>query len=390
MLSGQVPEPDTTPRPAAGTGPLTPPRLPPSALRTLKRRLHALYRAGGTPSPARLAAMTAETQGPGEPGEGDTTEATVLGLLGSPEPGSLRDTLALASALARRAGADPAVVAADLHPLWLRAEQERPVALRTAAHWDAVGLGVRPSPGSDGTASGPLTEYVERPHDATLRRRLAHAAAADGTVFALLVGRSATGKTRAAYEAVRETLPDWPVLHPADARQLTGWIDEDGIDARTVLWLDETQRYVTGASGEAAARALGDLLDRIAPLAVIGTMWPEHLRRLTATGRGDPEENFHVRSLIVGRNATVRVPELLPADHPATRRAAARDPRMAAAVRAAGTGRRILQHLTCGPELVRHWEDGPDHWFTAAEHAVLTAAVEVRRLGHTSAVRRSC
>ncbi|MFJ4692211.1 hypothetical protein [Streptomyces sp. NPDC088766] len=60
---------------------------------------------------------------------------------------------------------------------------------------------------------------------------------------------------------------------------------------------------------------------------------PEHLRRPTAAGRGDPEENFHVRSLTVGRNATVRVPEPLPADHPATRRAAARD---ASVLRATG------------------------------------------------------
>ncbi|GGT25536.1 hypothetical protein GCM10010222_79290 [Streptomyces tanashiensis] len=46
----------------------------------------------------------------------------------------------------------------------------------------------------------------------------------------------------------------------------------------------------------------------------------------------------------------------------------------------------MLQHLTGGPELVRHWEMGSGQWFTAPEHAVLTAAVEARRLGHMGAV----
>ncbi|MFH8614788.1 hypothetical protein ACH4E8_06880 [Streptomyces sp. NPDC017979] len=361
--------------------PLTPPRLPPGALRALKRRLHALYRAAGTPPAARLVALAAS-----HPSGDGITEAAVTRTLGSTDHGSLRDAVALASALAGQAGGDRAAVAAEVQALWLTAEQVRTPPVRTAAEWDAVALGVHPAPGPDATARPSLTEYVERPHDGTLRQRLAHAATARGSVFVLLVGRSATGKTRAAYEAVRATVPDWPVLFPTDADQLTGWIDEDGIDPRTVLWLNETQRYVSGAAGETAARALNDLLDRVAPLVVVGTMWPEHLRRLTGGGRGDVQETFHSRSLIVGRHAAVGVPDTLSADLPETVRAAARDPRLGAAVRAAGAGRRVLQHLTVGPELVRRWKDGPDHWFTAAEHAVLTAAVEARRLGHTSAI----
>ncbi|WP_329374619.1 hypothetical protein [Streptomyces sp. NBC_01483] len=35
---------------------------------------------------------------------------------------------------------------------------------------------------------------------------------------------------------------------------------------------------------------------------------------------------------------------------------------------------------------MRRWEMGLDRWFTAPEHAVLTAAAEARRLGHASAV----
>ncbi|MER6155470.1 hypothetical protein ABT147_07965 [Streptomyces sp. NPDC001868] len=253
---------------------------------------------------------------------------------------------------------------------------------RTAAQWDPVRLGVHPAPGPDSTLDLPLTEYLPRPHDETLRQRLARTAATNDAVFVLLVGRSASGKTRAVYEAVAAVLPDWPVVHPADADEL---IAAD-IGARTVLWLDETQRYLNGVSGERAARALGRLLDQVAPLAVVGTMWPEHLRRLTESRRDGEDESPYIRALLTRRHAMIAVPDTLSGDTPALAAAAARDPRLAAAVRAAGPGHRVLQHLTGGPELVRRWEMGPDQWFTAPEHAVLTAAVEARRLGHASAV----
>ncbi|WAZ25709.1 hypothetical protein STRCI_007222 [Streptomyces cinnabarinus] len=253
---------------------------------------------------------------------------------------------------------------------------------RTAVQWDPVRLGVHPAPGPDGTVDLPLTEYLPRPHDDILRRRLARTAATHGAVFVLLVGRSASGKTRAVYEAVAAVLPDWPVVRPVDADELAA----ADIGPRTVLWLDEAQRYLCGAAGERSARTLGRLLDQVAPLAVVGTMWPETLRRLTENSRGDGDEAPHTRALLTGRHAMITVPDTLPGDAPDVAAAAARDPRLAAAVRAAGPGNRVLQHLTGGPELVRRWDMGPDQWFTAPEHAVLTAAAEARRLGHASAV----
>ncbi|CCK25601.1 hypothetical protein BN159_1222 [Streptomyces davaonensis JCM 4913] len=254
--------------------------------------------------------------------------------------------------------------------------------LRTALQWDPVRLGVHPAPGLDDGVDLPPTEYLLRPHDETLRGLLARSAATNRGVFVLLVGRSASGKTRAAYEAVKAVLPDWPVLYPTDADELTA----ADVAPRTVLWLDEAQRCLSGAVGERAARALVRLLDEVAPLAVVGTMWPEHLRRLTERTRGVEDEFAHTHALLTGRHTRIAVPDTLSVDSPEVAAAAARDPRLAAAVRAAGPGNRVLQHLTGGPELVRRWEMGPDQWFTSAEHAVLTAAAEARRLGHASAV----
>ncbi|MEV4942881.1 hypothetical protein [Streptomyces zaomyceticus] len=260
---------------------------------------------------------------------------------------------------------------------------EDEVTHRTVAQWDPEILGVHLAPGSDEISDLPLTEYLPRPHDQTLRMLLARTVSRTDASFVLLVGSSASGKTRALYESVAGVLPDWPLVRPADAEELSAWIEASFVCPRTVLWLDEAQRYLDGAQGERAAKALVRLLDQVAPLAVVGTMWPDHLRRLTESCGGEAP---HVRTLLTGRHPRIAVPDTLPADSPAVAAAAARDPRLAAAVRAAGPGHRVLQHLTGGPELVRHWEMGSGQWFTAPEHAVLTAAVEARRLGHTGAV----
>lgn len=364
------------------------PRLPPGPRRRLQQRLHALHQAAGTPTPAELAANAAAEDPARDQGAADAaaTREQVAQVLSGTRTAALRTTLAVAAALARMAGEDQHTAVADVQALWRQAEHEPAHPLRTVAQWDPARLGVRPAPGPGGAWDLPLTEYLLRPHDTTLRRRLGRAAAANDTVLVLLVGRSASGKTRAAYEAVADVLPDWPVLFPADADELIAWIDARGIDPRTVLWLNETQDYLTGATGERAAHALERLLQRVAPLAVVGTLWPEHLRRMTDRHGTAGEQSPQVRALLTGRHTMIEVPDTLAGPAEALAQAATRDPRMAAAVRAAGNGRRVLQHLTAGPELVHHWDMGPDHWFSAPEHAVLTAAVEARRLGHAAAV----
>ncbi|WP_406436662.1 hypothetical protein OHB14_61715 [Streptomyces sp. NBC_01613] len=357
---------------------VAPARLPPGPLHALQQRLHTLYRAAGSPAPQSL---VADADGPqGRPPQDTVAQALAC----APQP-SLQDTVSVAAALARLAGEDPGQVTAEVQALWAAAGQTPGVRLRTAAEWDPVRLGVHPAPGPDGTVDLPLTEYLTRPHDATLRRRLARTAATNQAALVLLVGRSASGKTRALYEAVAAVLPDWPVLFPADAEELTAWIEAADIDPRTVLWLNETQRFLDGGAGERAARALDRLLDQVAPLAVVGTMWPEHMRRLTNRQNG-LESAPHTLALLTGPHGMITVPDTLAGDPAVVASAAARDPRVAGAVRAAGSGQRVLQHLTAGPELVRRWEMGPGQWFTAPEHAVLTAATEARRLGHASAV----
>ncbi|MEV7281457.1 hypothetical protein [Streptomyces sp. NPDC093111] len=363
---------------------VAPSRLPPGPLHTLRNRLSSLYRAAGSPAHQALAAdVAADIDADGT--RGRTTPDTVARVLACAPPPSLRETAVVAAALARLAGEDPEGVIGEVRALWAASERRPAVRLRTAAEWDPARLGVHPAPGPDGTMDLPLTEYLTRPHDTTLRRRLARTATTGQAALVLLAGRSASGKTRALYEAVAAELPDWPVLLPADAEELTAWAEATDIDPRTVVWLDETQRFLDGAAGERAARALDALLDQVTPLVVVGTMWPEHMRRLTNRQKG-LEGAPHTLALLTRPHTMITVPDTLAGAPAAIASAAARDPRFAVAVRAAGPGQCVLQHLTVGPELVRRWEMGPDQWFTAPEHAVLTAAAEARRLGHSGAV----
>ena len=369
--------------------PIPPPRVPPSPLREFKRYVYRLYLAAGAPSLEKIVALVAEDDSlPGSPGRD-----TVNRLLGGAKLPGLPDAESVASVLARMAGnvEQASKTAAHTRQLWIDAKESPVAPLRTAAQWGAAQLGVHHAAAVDGTGSDTLTPYIERKHDETLRDRLQHAAAGKRSVLAVLVGHSSTGKSRAAFEAVLSELPNWPVLFPSDPIELMAWIATDSIDARTVVWLNEAQRYLSGTTGDGAARALKGLLGTVTPVAVIGSMWPEYLRNLTARSTDTQDEHFHARFLLEVHRAEIHVPDNLGGRSLRdARKVAAHDPRIAAALAAArqpaGAGARVIQQLTGGPELVKRYDSGPGGSFSEIEYAVITAAVDARRLGHLSAL----
>ncbi|HUZ54885.1 MAG TPA: hypothetical protein VMU94_20460 [Streptosporangiaceae bacterium] len=88
-------------------------------------------------------------------------------------------------------------------------------------------------------------------------------------------GGSSTGKTRAAYEAVLDCLPNWQLDYPLTAVALGQRLDA-GIERRTVLWLDQLNRYVDADGGPAQLVRLADALDGGNHLIVVTTLWREH------------------------------------------------------------------------------------------------------------------
>jgi TIR domain len=219
-------------------------------------------------------------------------------------------------------------------------------------------------------------EYVPRDTDAArngLRAKVMAAAERGG--FVLLVGGSSVGKTRSAFEAVTALLPDWWLVHPAGPAEVAALAS--AATARTVVWLDELQRYLDGEHRVTGA-VVRALLNAPHPVVIISTLWPDRYTAYTslpASGGADP----HAREREMLDLATViRIPSAFsPAEQGRARAAAFRDRRVAAAMEAAGYG--LTQTLAAAPQLVARWLDAQ----TASPYAwaVLTAALDAARLG---------
>jgi thioredoxin-like negative regulator of GroEL len=219
-------------------------------------------------------------------------------------------------------------------------------------------------------------EYVPRDVDAAefgVRAKVGAAAQRGG--FVLLVGGSSVGKTRCAVETVKALLPDWWLIHPGGPAEVHALAQAP--PQRTVVWLDELQRYLDGEHGLTGATVRA-LLNASHPVMIIGTMWPDRYNAyiaVPASGGADP----HAREReVLDLAAVIRIaPEFTSAEQDRARAAATRDARLRVALNAAGYG--LTQTLAAAPQLVARWEDAqtidPYGW------AVLTGALDAARLG---------
>ena len=237
-------------------------------------------------------------------------------------------------------------------------------------------LGVHAAISVPGVSDEVPPQYVPRDVDAAefgVRAKVAAAAQRGG--FVLLVGGSCVGKTRAAAEAVKALLPDWWLVHPADPAEVTALAQ--ALPPRTVVWLDELQRYLDGEHGLTGA-AVRALLTAPLPVVIIGTLWPDRYAVYTTVpAPGDADPRARERE-VLDLAAVIRISdEFSPAEQDRARAAAVRDPRLREALDAAGYG--LTQTLAAAPQLVARWADAktvdPYAW------AVLTAALDAARLG---------
>jgi len=249
-------------------------------------------------------------------------------------------------------------------------------AARVAAA-DPRRLGVHPAIAVAGVSRDIPPVYVRRDVDGAadgLRSRLATAAAGRGG-FVLLIGGSSVGKTRAAYEAITDLLADWWLVHPATGGEVAALATRP--PERTVVWLDEIQRYLDGEQGLTGGTVRALL---VAGVIVVGTLWPDRYAVYAALPTPERGGDPHAREReVLDLADTVRIDaEFSPAEHARAEVAAAGDPRLWVALgTAAGYG--LTQTLAAAPQLVARWHDAR----TAAPYAwaVLTAAIDITRLG---------
>jgi hypothetical protein len=237
-------------------------------------------------------------------------------------------------------------------------------------------LGVHTAISVQGVPDDVPTEYVPRDVDTAefgVRAKVAAAALKGG--FVLLVGGSSVGKTRCAVEAVKALLPDWWLVYPSGPAEVAALAQAPS--ARTVVWLDELQRYLDGEHGLTGG-VVRTLLNAPHPAVIIGTLWPEFYTAYTimpTLGGADP----HAREReVLDLADIIRIaPEFSLAEQDRARAAAARDPRLRVALESARYG--LTQTLAAAPQLVARWQDAK----TASPYAwaVLTAALDAARLG---------
>ena len=254
--------------------------------------------------------------------------------------------------------------------------EKMPAHRRQVRRWDPRRLGVHAAISVPGVSDEVLPEYVPRDVDGAehgVRDKVAAAAERGG--FVLLVGGSSVGKTRTAIEVVTALLPDWWLMHPADPAEVAALAQAPS--SRTVVWLDELQRYLDGEHG-LTGDVMRALLNAPHPAVIIGTLWPDRYAAYAALPEPSGADPYAQEREVLDLADVIRIgPEFSPAEQDRTRAAAARDPRLQVALESAGYG--LTQTLAAAPQLVARWEDAQ----TASPYAwaVLTAALDVARLG---------
>jgi uncharacterized protein len=245
---------------------------------------------------------------------------------------------------------------------------------RVSAVADMVALGVTPaaartSRAESASLAGRATPYVRRTVDDTLD------AALDHSQLVVLVGDSKAGKSRTAFEAMRRQFSDRLLLVPASKQALAQLAALEVAVPAAVLWLDELDTYL-GADG-LTVQVLEQLADA-GPITILGTMRSAQYARYRAE-----QEMTVLERKVLERATVLKLPRLL--DGAEQRRAAeqAHDPRIAAALDHLDRYG-LAEYLAAGPALVDRWRNGQSVEVEPVGAAIVTAAVDWRRVGRTS------
>ncbi|MFI5783552.1 helix-turn-helix domain-containing protein [Nocardia sp. NPDC051570] len=223
----------------------------------------------------------------------------------------------------------------------------------------------------------PLPPYFSRGHDTRLAVLVERAVAGKSTM-AVLVGESSTGKTRALWESLTplRTAGEWRLWHPQYPTRRQALVDElNRVGPQTVLWLNETQKYLgdgTGAGDEQVAAALRNLLadSSRTPVLILGTLWRRHYDALCR----DPASQS--RKLLEDR--VIEVPSTFTdAELASMRQTRMGDPRLVMALDRAEDGQ-VTQYLAGGPELVDRYR----LQVSPAAKAIIEVAMDASRMGY--------
>jgi hypothetical protein len=204
--------------------------------------------------------------------------------------------------------------------------------------------------------------------------------------FVLVAGDSTAGKTRVAYEAIRAVLPDHVLIAPIDRDALTAAVAVALEQRRSVVWLDDLERFF-GHHGLTALTVSRILSDDNRHALVLATMRSAEFDRFSAREEsrfaGAERDSWREAYDVLKLAAVVELPRRWSAQELQRARSYNNDPRIAAALgKTSQFG--LAEVLAAGPQLARDWRNA---WRTGAHPrgaALVAAAVDCRRAGvHT-------
>jgi hypothetical protein len=266
-----------------------------------------------------------------------------------------------------------APVASSGDPEWRRVRQVD----------DPVPLGVHPSPAHAAAAnflpagaSLRVPAYV--PRDEV--DRLAWALRA--TSFVLIVGDATAGKSRLAYQVMREWLPDHWLVNPDGLAGLSAALNWAWRTGDCVVWLDDIERYL-GPEGLTVQAVSALTVRHPGHVVLLGTIRSQEHSRLSPRWERTVTEPGRLRSRL-GRDVIRLAHEIHLSrwwsDAEVRRASASQDPRVTEAARHAHEFG-VAEYLAAGPQLLAEWRDAwaPGNHPRAA--ALIAAAVDVCRAG---------
>jgi patatin-related protein len=232
-------------------------------------------------------------------------------------------------------------------------------------------LGIKAAVGIRDDGARKLPAYVTRTRDAELDEKL------KSEPFVLVVGDSAAGKSRSAYEAMRRNFADRALIVPAQRNSLNVLVAE-GIKLRdAVVWLDDLEIYLgsDGLNVNVLDRLCGTAPGSVTVLATMRAV--EHAKYGAEQSVPGPERQLLLRTTVV------RLDRTLDADEQRRAFAQLSDKGLRSALeRRQGLG----EYVSAGPPLVDRFEDG---WSVNPLGAALVrAAVDLRRMGIRRALTR--
>jgi hypothetical protein len=204
--------------------------------------------------------------------------------------------------------------------------------------------------------------------------------------WVLIEGPSAAGKTRTAYETVREAAPNHQVLIPLNPAEpaLEKLVRSEHEVRPAVVWLDDIDRYLK------ADTVNHSLLTALSPgngrdVAIVATLRAGARKALQeAEGPGGQDRPVRTVNDVLGMFESCSLGSAMSPEELARARRQAQDPRIESALHNSHDGR-ITEYLSAVPALLRHWKQAEDE-VSRVGAALVSAAVDWRRVGRDQPV----